>query len=125
MTQTRFTPFPPVSCAYGAPMGRPSADLPEGTPHDRLAVAGPAGEYDSGGAYWGRAAPHDGPVWAVWIKGRGRDGVAYVRAKGRRGAKRAAVPIYCPVCGSGNTEWPRVGEPSDKCLDCGTWFNPA
>lgn len=87
-----FRPFPPVSCAYGAPMGRPSASIdPDLSPAD-LAVAGPAGEYDAGGAYWGWS-PSEGPVWAVWVKGRHRDGVAYVRAKSRDGAKRAALEI--------------------------------
>lgn len=49
----RFRPFPPVSARYGAPMGRVSAVLDPDTPPESLAVAGPAGEYDSGGAYWG------------------------------------------------------------------------
>jgi hypothetical protein len=87
---TRFRPFPPVSCRYGAPMGRVSARLDPDTPPDQLAVAGPAGEYDAGGVYWGLGGS-EGPVWAVWIKGRGHDGVAYVRARGRESAKRAAL----------------------------------
>lgn len=85
----RFRPFPPVSCTYGAPMGRASAMLDAETP-DALAVAGPAGEYDAGGAYWGHS-PSEGPVWAVWVKGAARDGVAYVRAKSRDAAKRVAL----------------------------------
>lgn len=85
----RFTPWPARSCAYGAPMGRVSARL-DAESVDSLAVAGPAGEYDAGGAYWGLGGS-DGPVWAVWVKGRGRDGVAYVRARGRESAKRAAL----------------------------------
>jgi len=56
--KTRFRPFPPVSCAYGAPMGRrDTLQLnPEEHAPDMLACAGPAGEYDAGGAYWGLPA---------------------------------------------------------------------
>lgn len=89
----RFRPFPPVSARYGAPMGRPSANLaldPEFDPPATLAVAGPAGEYDAGGAYWGLGGP-DGPVWAVWRRGKASEGVMYVRARSRDGAKRAAL----------------------------------
>jgi hypothetical protein len=50
---TRFTPWPRVSSRYGAPMGRVSAALDPDLPADRLCVAGPAWEYDAGGAYWG------------------------------------------------------------------------
>lgn len=89
----RFKPFPPVSGRYGAPLGRPSANLgldPEYDTPDTLAAAGPAGEYDAGGAYWGTSAS-EGPVWAIWRKGKASEGVAYVRAKSRDGAKRAAL----------------------------------
>jgi hypothetical protein len=30
-------------------------------------------------------------VWAVWRKGKASEGVMYVRAKSREGAKRAAL----------------------------------
>ena len=86
----RFRPFPPVSCRYGAPMGRYS-DLrldPETDAPATLAVAGPAGEYDAGGACWGTGG-REGPVWAVWRRGRGHEGLTYVRARSRDGAKRA------------------------------------
>lgn len=89
----RFQPFPPLACGFGAPMGRKSARLwvdPENCTLSELCVAGPAGEYDAGGAYWGYS-PTEGPVWAVWVRGNGHDGVAYVRAKSRDGAKRAAL----------------------------------
>lgn len=86
----RFRAFPDVSSRYGAPMGRVSRNLaPDLTP-DQLAVAGPAGEYDSGGAYWG-SSPKDGPVWAVWHRGRGTEGVCYIRAFSRAGAIKAAL----------------------------------
>ena len=94
MTATnRFRPFPPVPCAYGAPMGRTSVNLctdPETDKPEDFAVAGPAGEYDAGGAYWGYS-PSEGPVWAVWRKGKAREGVAYVRARTRCSAVRAAI----------------------------------
>lgn len=90
----RFRPFPDVSSPRGAPMGRGGTQLDPDTPLDRLAVAGPAGEYDAGGAYWGYS-DREGPVWAVWVKGKGRGGVAYVRAKGRESAKRAALGASC------------------------------
>lgn len=87
---TRFNPFPKRDTRYGAPMGRVSAQLDSELTPDDLAVAGPAGEYDAGGAYWGTSST-EGPVWAVWHKGRGREGVAYVRARSRDGAKRKAL----------------------------------
>lgn len=93
MEKPRFRPFPPVSCRYGAPMGRMSANLGLDPDHDTpesLAVAGPAGEYDAGGAYWG-TSDSQGPVWAVWRRGKPSEGVAYVRAKSRDGAKRVAL----------------------------------
>jgi hypothetical protein len=85
----RFNPFPKVSTAYGAQMGRrcTRAEVPEDAD---LCVAGPAYEYDSGGAYWGLPFGGYGPVWAVWVRGKGRDGVVYVRANSREGAKREA-----------------------------------
>ena len=84
---TRFRPFPPVNSQYGAPMGRMNTrnDFEGATD---LCVAGPAGEYDCGGAYWGYSST-EGPVWAVWERGNAAEGVAYVRAHGRESAKRA------------------------------------
>lgn len=86
----RFRPFPPLSCAYGAPMGRASTPVDPDLSLEDLAAAGPAGEYDAGGSYWGHS-PLEGPVWAVWQRGRGRDGVQYIRAKSRESAKRKAL----------------------------------
>ena len=79
----RFSPFPKVRCQYGAPMGRGSARLEN---PQNLCSAGPAYEYDSGGVYWG-LPNRDGPVWAVWERGTGRNGVAYVRAYSAADAK--------------------------------------
>ena len=56
----------------------------------RFAVSRPAGEYDSGGAYWGLGF-EDGPVWAVWEAGKASEGVAYVRAHSRLGAIRSVM----------------------------------
>jgi len=92
MTQ-RFKPFPPVTCAYGAPMGRTSSNLQinyESDSKHSLAVAGPAYEYDAGGVYWGNGG-HEGPVWAVWRKGLSCEGVIYIRAHSRDHAKSLAL----------------------------------
>lgn len=92
---TRFKPFPPVNSRYGAPMGRVSANLEINHETDSkysLGVAGPAYEYDAGGAYWGYSY-HEGPVWAVWRKGRGRDGVVYIRALNRAHAQSLALSL--------------------------------
>jgi hypothetical protein len=89
---TRFRPFPKLNCQYGAPTGRRSVNLDPDTPLDRLCVAGPAGEYDAGGAYWGYGGS-SGPVWAVWVRGRGHDGVCYVRARSKGAAKTAALNL--------------------------------
>lgn len=91
----RFKPFPPVSCQHGAPMGRMSANIaldPEFDKPESLGVAGPAGEYDAGGVYWGYS-PLEGPVWAIWRKGASHEGVVYVRAHGRESAKRVALGL--------------------------------
>jgi hypothetical protein len=91
--KVRFTPWPKVSTACGAQMGRASANL--GINYERdtkagLAVAGPAGEYDAGGAYWG-CGGSEGPVWAVWRRGRGREGVHYIRAHSADHARSLAL----------------------------------
>lgn len=85
---TRFNPFPPRGCRYGAPMGR-SNTRKDFVDAGDICAAGPAGEYDSGGAYWGHS-PSEGPVWAVWERGCGHEGVMYVRAKSREDAERKA-----------------------------------
>jgi hypothetical protein len=90
---TRFRPFPPVNSAYGAPMGRRSAQIDINFENDSassLAIAGPAYEYDAGGAYWGLSY-NEGPVWAVWRKGKGSEGVVYIRALNRAHAKSKAL----------------------------------
>ena len=88
----RFTPFPKVSSTYGAPMGRRSAHNMPWTAETKLCAKHQGGGqgYDSGGAYWGDGAG-DGPVWAVWERGKGREGVVYVRAWSARNAIAAAL----------------------------------
>lgn len=89
----RFRPFPKVDARYGAPMGRPSIQFGDDVKPLDLAIAGPAYEYDVGGAYWGLPAPGEGPVWAVWRKGHGHEGVCYVRAHGRLSARARALGL--------------------------------
>jgi hypothetical protein len=86
----RFNPFPKLDGRYGAPMGRCSGKLKDGCTVDELCVSRPQGEYDSGGAYWGSGGS-DGPVWAVWRRGHGKEGVVYVRARGKHAAKTKAL----------------------------------
>ena len=78
----RFNPFPKLSCKYGAPMGRKGYKLDPDTPPTSCCTSKPQGEYDYGGAYWGYGG-NEGPVWAVWVRGKGNEGVAYVRAKSK------------------------------------------
>lgn len=88
---TRFNPFPRLDCRRGAPMGRHSTAAPF-QPETDLCATGPVFEYDPGGAYWG-LPPRDGregPVYAVWHRGRGREGVRYVRAFSKTHAIQAA-----------------------------------
>jgi hypothetical protein len=90
----RFTPFPKVSGRFGAPMGRMDTRTDfdwgcrkegQATRRARLCVSGPQWEYDVGGAYWG-LSDTGGPVYAVWERGKGHLGVAYVRAWSKHGA---------------------------------------
>jgi len=102
-------------------MGRHGAELDSEIPPDRLAVSGPQGEYDSGGAYWGIPSRSTGPVWAVWEKGRGREGVAYVRAKTREGAKFQALhgdSMRCEIQPNGRRRC-TIGDPCDSVYVAG------
>jgi len=80
----QFNPFPPVSGAYGAPMGRPG-DNPENLQyckrlHARLQGGGEG--YDKGGAYWGTPSN----VWGVWAWVEGEVVCCYIRANSRNDA---------------------------------------
>ena len=77
---------PPVSAAYGAPMGRPSSG-PMSNAHrpDYRAsrVRLNAGGYDKGGAYWGRGM-------ALWAVQDGEGNLCFVRAASRADAINTA-----------------------------------
>ncbi len=89
----RFNPFPKVDVRYGAPMGRHSTrNKFAGVTAFCVCVSHPQGEYDSGGAYWGYG-DKEGPVFAVWERGNGKAGVAYVRAKSKAYAIEAATKL--------------------------------
>lgn len=88
----RFTPFPKLSGRYGAPMGRHGEGINQDLKPDQLCTSKPQGEYDCGGAYWGLGG-QEGPVFAVWQRGKGREGVAYVRAKSPHAAKLKALDL--------------------------------
>ena len=85
MSRIRFNPFPPVPCAYGAPMGRRGdpADSWDGVGRLHACSAGGDGDYDRGGAYWGRS-DREGWVYAVWT--RKGEWCTYVRARSRADA---------------------------------------
>jgi hypothetical protein len=85
MTAIRFNPVAPVSCRYGAPMGRNDrgADFDWTRPLHLVRLPwGSDGAYDRGGSYWGCGDPiycaHDAAG----------DFVRYVRARSRDDAKR-------------------------------------
>ena len=77
----QFNPFPTVSCAYGAPMGRHGDNPANLQDLKRLHARGQGGGdgYDRGGAYWGTP----GNVWAVWGHCDGEIVCTYVRAWSR------------------------------------------
>ena len=87
----RFNPFPKANCQYGSPMGRQGLKTLDCTDPSKLCVSLPQGEYDSGGAYWGLGMSH-GPVYAVWVRGKGHDGVCYVRARNKAKAIALSNP---------------------------------
>jgi hypothetical protein len=84
-----FTPFPKLSARYGAPMGRCDTRNQE-FELDADLCARAAYEYDSGGAYWGLPYKGSGPVWGVWQRGKGQDGVMYIRAASKGAAFKIA-----------------------------------
>ncbi len=86
MTRRQFNPFSPVSCNYGAPMGR-RGDNPANLFGVKRLYARPQGGdgyYDKGGAYWGVSS--EGKVWGVWTWLDGDAVVTYIRAKSRQAA---------------------------------------
>lgn len=77
----------PVGSRYGAPMGRPSV----GSPDDAYLklnlrmIPLHDGDYDGGGAYWGRVSGE--PMFCAWSPDRSV--VRYVRAKSYLFAEQA------------------------------------
>ena len=97
-TVTRFNPFPRVSSSRGAPMGRHDTSSNfaafDGVPLARLCArhCGGDGQYDRGGAYWGHSR-----VFAVWERGKGENGVAYVEASSAGQALRIVSEALAPA----------------------------
>lgn len=94
--------FPPVSCKYGAPMGRRNVRPCDLEPVDQpasgfhvchLAQARQVdGDYDQGGAYWGLG--NGDSIFCAW----NRAGIRlYVRAKSRGHAIRQIIAEYPEV----------------------------
>lgn len=84
----KVSPFAPVNCTYGAPMGRRDGREPV-NPQRRICVRFQHGGdgYDRGGAYWGLPSN----VWAVWNAGE-PETIKYVRAWSRDAARSQATP---------------------------------
>ena len=95
---TRFNPFPRVSSSRGAPLGRhdTSNDFAcfDGVPFAGLCAqhCGGDGYYDRGGAYWGHSR-----VFAVWERGAGANGCAYVEASSAGHALRIVSEALAPA----------------------------
>jgi len=80
----QFNPFSPVSCKYGAPMGRHGGNPANLQEAKRLHARRQGGSdgYDKGGAYWGTPSN----VWGVWAWLGGEVVCCYVRANSREAA---------------------------------------
>lgn len=87
MSQPTITP---VSCRYGAPMGRAEWHGTPARPVRLFRVRINAGGYDSGGAYWGSGDP-------LYCATDGADFRAFVRALDRPAAAVAVQARY-PGC---------------------------
>lgn len=80
----QFNPFPALSSAYGAPIGR-HGDNPaslQGMKRLHCRHQGGSNGYDKGGAYWG--SPSN--VFAVWGRVSGEVVCCYIRANSRQDA---------------------------------------
>lgn len=86
-TQARAFALSPVSCQYGAPMGRHAQGREPAGPLFAFAVPLISGGYDPGGAYWGWREPGR-RLYAVTD---GREFVRYVDARGRSHALAAVL----------------------------------
>lgn len=87
MTRHAIDPTPPVSCRYGAPLGRHTGPDYLDTDAGRLylhRVPLDAGGYDKGGAYWGLGAP-------LWYVEDQNGNSQFLRARDRAAAKVAIL----------------------------------
>lgn len=77
----QYNPFPDVSSARGAPMGRRGDNSSHLQDAKRLHARRQGGGdgYDKGGAYWGCPAN----VWGVWSRVEGEIVCCYVRSDSR------------------------------------------
>ncbi len=76
----------PVSCRYGAPMGRDNILPLEGKVHLQLVKMVDCNAYDSGGAYWGSGTP----LYCAYND----EGEVYLRATSRKEAKKKLRARY-------------------------------
>jgi len=93
--KTSYHPaFPPVSCRYGAPSGRPTMDPEPGEPigpvRVKRASMSSCGAYDEGGAYWGIGTP----LYCAWSASGFR---RYFRAPNRGTALAIAANLEPPT----------------------------
>ncbi len=78
-------------CTYGAPMGRNDTTEEENPKQLTLRrVPFVDGDYDAGGAYWGRV--RENPLWCLWSPSR--DVVRFFRAAGWNAAVAKARDMY-------------------------------
>ena len=77
-----------VGSIYGAPMGRRSNNIPEGTKVYLRSVPIVDG-YDPGGAYWGMPSN----LYCAWAEVDGEFFVKYFRAKDRSAAKESLAGL--------------------------------
>jgi hypothetical protein len=68
-----------VSSQFGAPMGRHSDEIPEGSQVHIRKVPFVDGDYDPGGAYWGSGDT----IWCIWND----EYTAYVRSRSKEEAQ--------------------------------------
>lgn len=73
----------PVSCKYGAPMGRPATKPEPDSPPCRLRRVHLRQGYDDGGAYWGEP----NTLWCLYTDCGGVE--VYVR--GEQGTRQSAI----------------------------------
>jgi hypothetical protein len=96
LTQNQWLEAHPVSCEYGAPMGRRCDQMDPEQPVHIEAVRAVDGGYDLSGAYWGHQYSRD-RLFAVWYDDPDDDNPTtsracfYLWAEDRREAVRRVV----------------------------------